>query len=78
MLSTLTGEQWTPLLKPWPVKPAVDGGFTLDDFIPDTAAGTLTCPAGVTRGVTAKRTGLNLRRLLALGLTVENGTWALA
>jgi hypothetical protein len=166
MLSTLTGKQWTPLLKPWPVKPAVDGGFTVDDFIPDTAAGTLTCPAGVTRRITAKRTvtfgaacrgcpfaprcttsargrkvtlhehdqlmrehrrraadadfqatyrqhrpmversiawltrgarrvpyrgvqknnnwlhhrvaALNLRRLLALGLTVENGTWVLA
>jgi IS5 family transposase len=56
MLDTLAGKQWTPLLKPWPIKPAVEGGFTIDDFIPDTAAGTLTCPAGVTRSITAKRT----------------------
>jgi IS5 family transposase len=56
MLATLAAMQWTPLLKPWPIKPAVQGGFTSDDFIPDTAAGTLTCPAGVTRRITAKRT----------------------
>jgi IS5 family transposase len=56
MLATLEAMQWTPLLKPWPIKPAVQGGFTSDDFIPDTAAGTLTCPAGVTRRITAKRT----------------------
>lgn len=56
MLHQLNEKQWTPLLKPWPLKPAVEGGFTIDDFIPDTAAGTLTCPAGVTRSITAKRT----------------------
>ena len=56
MLQTLGGKQWTPLLKPWPIRPAVEGGFTIDDFIPDTAAGTLTCPAGVTRTMTTKRT----------------------
>ncbi len=36
-------------IKPWPLRPAVPGGFTLDDFTHDTAAGTLTCPAGITR-----------------------------
>lgn len=56
MLHTLVGKQWLPLVKPWPIKPAVEGGFTIDDFIPDTATGTLTCPAGVTRTITAKRT----------------------
>jgi Transposase DDE domain len=56
MLDRLNGKDWTPLLKPWPIKPAVEGGFTIDDFIPDTAAGTLTCPAGVTRTITARRT----------------------
>ena len=166
MLHRLTQKGWTPLVKPWPSKPAVEGGFTIDDFTPNAAAGTLTCPAGVTRTLTAKRTvtfgaacrgcpfaprcttstrgrkvklhehdhlmrehrkqaadegfqatyrqhrpmversiawltrgarrvpyrgveknnnwlhhrvaGLNLRRLLAMGLTIENGTWALA
>ncbi|MEU6799025.1 IS1182 family transposase [Nonomuraea wenchangensis] len=36
------------LIKPPALKPAVIGGFTLDDFAIDTAAGTVTCPAGHT------------------------------
>lgn len=54
MLRQLNEKQWTPLLKPWPIKPAVDGGFTIDDFNYDTAAGTLTCPAGITRKPSTK------------------------
>jgi len=54
MLHTLEGKKWTPLLKPWPLRPAVPGGFTLDDFTIDHQAGTATCPAGITRTVTAK------------------------
>ena len=34
-------------IKPPPLRPAVPGGFTLDDFELDDADGTLTCPAGV-------------------------------
>lgn len=49
MLYRLDQKQWTPLLKPWPLKPAVQGGFTIDDFTFDTTAGTLSCPAGITR-----------------------------
>jgi hypothetical protein len=166
MLHTLDGKKWTPVLKPWPLRPAVEGGFTIDDFTHDATAATLTCPAGVTRQITKSRkavfgvvcrecplrsrcttatkgrtielhphhrlqrqhrqraadegfqatyrqhrpmversiawltkgarrvpyrgvennnnwlhhrvAALNLRRLLALGLTVQNGTWALA
>jgi hypothetical protein len=166
MLHTLDAQKWTPLLKPWPIKPAVEGGFTIDDFVYDADNNTLTCPGDVTRTVspqgratfkaacrscpvraqctsaaagrtvmlgvhhqlqrehrvratddgfqTAYRThrpmversiawltrgnrrvpyrgieknnnwlhhrvaALNLRRLLALGLTVQNGTWVLA
>jgi IS5 family transposase len=33
-------------LKPAPLKTAVVGGFSLDDFAIDTTAGTVTCPAG--------------------------------
>jgi hypothetical protein len=54
MLHTLDGKKWTPLLKPWPLKPAIEGGFTIDDFTYDPAAGTLTCPAGLTRSRSAK------------------------
>jgi hypothetical protein len=54
MLGTLAGKQWTPLVKPWPIKPAVVGGFTIDDFTYDPAADTLTCPADVTRSPSPK------------------------
>jgi hypothetical protein len=42
------------VIKPKPVQPAVEGGFTIDDFTVNAAAGTVTCPAGITRQVTAK------------------------
>jgi hypothetical protein len=42
------------VIKPWPMLPAVEGGFTHDDFIVDAAARTVTCPAGVTRHISAK------------------------
>jgi hypothetical protein len=38
----------TPIVKPPPLRPAVTGGFTLDDFAIDTAGGKVTCPAGHT------------------------------
>lgn len=56
MLAVLYAMGWLPLLKPWPLKPAVEGGSTLDDFTYDTAANTLTCPAGITRHRSAKGT----------------------
>ena len=46
----------TPIIKPWPLRPAVAGGFTLDDFTVDEHAGTVTCPNGLTRTLTANRT----------------------
>jgi hypothetical protein len=45
----------TAIIKPGPLRPAVAGGFTIDDFTADEAAGTVTCPAGVTRPITARR-----------------------
>jgi hypothetical protein len=45
----------TAVIKPRPLKPAVEGGFTVDDFTADEAAGTVTCPAGITRRITARR-----------------------
>jgi hypothetical protein len=45
----------TAVIKPGPLKPAVEGGFTVDDFAADEAAGTVTCPAGVTRRITTGR-----------------------
>jgi hypothetical protein len=44
------------VIKPKPVQPAVEGGFTCDDFAVDEQAGTVTCPAGWTRPLSASRT----------------------
>jgi hypothetical protein len=44
------------VIKPGPLKPAVEGGFTVDDFTADENAGTVTCPAGITRRISARRT----------------------
>ena len=44
-----TGQQ--AVIKPKPVQPAVEGGFTRDDFAVDEQAGTVTCPAGITRTI---------------------------
>ena len=38
----------TPVIKPPPLRPAVPGGFTIDDFTVDDQAGKVTCPAGHT------------------------------
>jgi hypothetical protein len=45
----------TAVIKPGPLRPAVEGGFTLDDFTVDEAAGTVTCPAGLARPISARR-----------------------
>jgi Transposase DDE domain len=44
-----------PVIKPWPLRPAVAGGFTADDFTVDETAGTATCPHGVTRPISRTR-----------------------
>ncbi len=36
------------VIKPLPVRTAVPGGFSTDDFDINTAAGTVTCPGGHT------------------------------
>ena len=45
----------TAIIKPWPLRPAVEGGFTLDEFAVDEAAGTVTCPNQITRLITSNR-----------------------
>jgi hypothetical protein len=44
------------VIKPGPLRPAVPGGFTIDDFTIDEQAGAVTCPAGITRPMTRTRT----------------------
>jgi hypothetical protein len=55
MLAALATAGHVALVKPWPVNAAVPGGFTVDDFTVDEARGTMTCPAGATRPITATR-----------------------
>jgi IS5 family transposase len=43
------------VIKPPPLRPAVEGGFTLDDFAIDLDAGTVTCPEDITVTISAKR-----------------------
>jgi hypothetical protein len=43
------------VIKPKPLQPAVEGGFTLDDFTVNAHDGTVTCPNGITRRITASR-----------------------
>ena len=44
-----------PLVKPWPTKPAVPGGFDIDEFTVNEDAGTVRCPNGTIRPITPKR-----------------------
>jgi hypothetical protein len=59
-LAALDDAEHTPIIKPWPLRPAVPGGFTLDDFTivePTTdQAGSVRCPNGITRPITVTRT----------------------
>jgi hypothetical protein len=53
--AALTDAGHIPVIKPMPLRPAVAGGFTLDNFTVDETAGVVTCPNGVIRHITAKR-----------------------
>ena len=45
----------TAVIKPLPLRPAVLGGFSIDDFIVDEPNGHVTCPGGYTRRITPAR-----------------------
>jgi IS5 family transposase len=45
----------TAIIKPIPLRAAVIDGFTVDDFTVNEAAGTVTCPNGLTRRLTRTR-----------------------
>jgi hypothetical protein len=55
-LSSLQKAGHTPIIKPLPLRPALEGGFTAEDFTVDEDAGTVTCPNGLTRAMTKNRT----------------------
>ena len=53
------------VIKPGPLRPAVPGGFTLDDFTIDEQAGTVTCPAGHAMTMSARTRTVNFGQLCA-------------
>jgi hypothetical protein len=53
--AALEPTEHTAVIKPKPLTPAVAGGFTLDEFTVDEAAGTVTCPNNITRPISPKR-----------------------
>ena len=55
LLDKINKNGWTATIKPQPLRSAVDGGFTLDDFAYDQAAGTVRCPNQVTRQLSKTR-----------------------
>jgi hypothetical protein len=58
-LEAIAGAGHTPIIKPWPLRPAVEGGFTLDEFTVvephGDQPGTVTCPNGLTRPISPRR-----------------------
>ena len=58
------------VIKPRPLRPAVEGGFTLDDFTVSEDDGTVTCPNQVTRPITASRGGRRSRSVSYTHLTL--------
>jgi Transposase domain (DUF772)/Transposase DDE domain len=52
----IAGAGHVAVIKPKPLQPAVAGGFTVDDFTVDEAAGTVTCPNAISRPIS--RTGV--------------------
>jgi hypothetical protein len=53
--AALESTEHTAVIKPRPLTPAVEAGFTLDDFTVDEVAGTVTCPNNITRPISPKR-----------------------
>jgi IS5 family transposase len=53
-LDALAKAGHTPVIKPWPLRPAVEGGFTLDDFTLNATGDAVTCPNGITRPINDK------------------------
>ena len=52
----LQDNEMTAVIKPQPLRPAIEGGFSLDDFTIDLAAGTVTCPEDITVAISPTRT----------------------
>lgn len=68
MLAALADAGHRAIIKPWPLRPTVEGGFSIDDFTVDETAGTVTCPNGLTTRITPARYASFGRRCLGCPL----------
>ena len=55
--AALAAADHVAVIKPIPLRGAVPGGFTVDDFVIDTTAGTVTCPNGISVPINPRRGG---------------------
>ena len=53
--AALAAADHVAVIKPIPLRGAVPGGFTVDDFVIDTTAGTVTCPNGISVPINPRR-----------------------
>jgi IS5 family transposase len=53
--AALGAAKHSAIIKPRPLHHAIEGGFSNDHFVVDTAAGTVTCPNGITVKITRTR-----------------------
>jgi hypothetical protein len=53
--AALAQNKHTAVIKPRPLRPAVSGGFTIDEFTVNETSGTVTCLNGLTKHITPKR-----------------------
>lgn len=51
----LEDNEMTAVIKPMPLRPAVEGGYTIEDFEIDRNANTITCPNGVSININPRR-----------------------
>jgi transposase len=58
LLDKINRNGWKATIKPHPLRSAVEGGFTLDDFVYNDQAGTLTCPNQITRRLSKTRAAI--------------------
>jgi len=55
MLAALAETGRRAIIKPWPLRPPVPGGFSIDDFTVDETTGLVTCPNKLTATITKTR-----------------------
>jgi hypothetical protein len=55
MLAALAETGYRAVIKPWPLRPPIAGGFDIDDFTIDEQQRVVTCPNGLTATITEAR-----------------------